>query len=274
MPRSSYLGFGADPYSAALDPEGTLEFLMSQGFGAGPLWQSRQALAEEKHKRFSFDSFGVGHCDFCFAELMGGAFDALQDGRLRCTRCSRSVLSTEEAFRDEFELVRRNMEMGFGISITAPLVIKMVNAREIAKRSGESFTPTPAVNPRVLGFVEAKDGAQALYIENGSPRIAAVTTMAHELTHVWQIANWNMDAIQQRYGKQNASALIEGMAVWAQIQYLLMTREFSYAERQFAYSLLRDDEYGVGFRVFATRYPLSEDGQLDAHSPFRGQWPL
>jgi hypothetical protein len=164
--------------------------------------------------------------------------------------------------------------MGFGISITAPLVIKMVNAREIAKRSGESFTPTPAVNPRVLGFVEAKDGAQALYIENGSPRIAAVTTMAHELTHVWQIANWNMDAIQQRYGKQNASALIEGMAVWAQIQYLLMTREFSNAERQFAYSLLRDDEYGVGFRVFATRYPLSEDGQLDAHSPFRGQWPL
>jgi hypothetical protein len=64
------------------------------------------------------------------------------------------------------------------------------------------------------------------------------------------------------------------MAVWAQVQYLLMTREFSQAERQFVYSMARDDEYGVGFRVFATFYPLEVDGQLGAHSPFRKQWPL
>jgi len=274
MPRSSYLSFGGDFGAEALDDEGALDFLTSQGFGQGALRQSREALSEDRHKKFTFDSFGVGHCDFCFAELMGGAFDSLQDGRLRCTRCSRSVLSSEEAFRDEFALVRRNMEMGFGISLTTPLAVRMVNAREIARRSGETFTPTASVNPRVLGFVEAKDGAQALYIENGSPRIAAVTTMAHELTHVWQIANWDMNAIQQRYGQQNASAVIEGMAVWAQVQYLLMTREFSQAERQFVYSMARDDEYGVGFRVFATLYPLEVDGQLGAHSPFRKQWPL
>jgi hypothetical protein len=274
MTRSDYLEFGGYDGAEALDVGRSLEFLVGQGFGAGPLSQSRQALAEDRHKKFEFESFGVGHCDFCFVELMGGGFDALQDGRLRCTRCSRSVLSTEEAFRDEFELVRRNMEMAFGISVTTPLVVRMVNAREIARKSGESFTPTAAVNPRVLGFVEAKDGVQALYIENGSPRIAAVTTMAHELTHVWQISNWDMAAIEQRYGKHNISAVMEGMAVWAQIQYLLMTREFAYAERQLVYSLARDDEYGVGFRVFATRYPLSEGGQSEADTPFRGPWPL
>lgn len=274
MTRSDFLGFGGLPGAEELAAEEALAFLTRQGFGDGALAQSRQALAEERHKKFEFDSFGVGHCDFCFIELMGGGFDALQDGRLRCTRCSRSVLSTEEAFRDEFELVRRNMEMAFGISVTTPLVVKMVNAREISRRSGESFTPTSAVNPRVLGFVEVKDGVQSLFIENGSPRIAAVTTMAHELTHVWQIANWDMPAIEKRYGKQNVLALVEGMAVWAQIQYLLMTREFSYAERQLVYSLARDDEYGVGFRVFATRYPLSESGQSEAATPFRGPWPL
>ena len=53
-----------------------------------------------------------------------------------------------------------------------------------------------------------------------------------------------------------------------------MTRDLSSAERQFAYSLAREDEYGVGFRIFASRYRLSEDGQPDAESPFRGQWPL
>lgn len=272
--RSAFLDFGGDPGSEGLSLQASLDFLVDQGFGDGALAQSRQALAEERHKKFEFGSFGVGHCDFCFVELMGGAFDSLQDGRLRCTRCSRSVLATEDAFRDEFELVRRNMEMAFGISITTPLIVKMVNAREIARRSGESFTPTPDVNPRVLGFVEVKDGAQALYIENGAPRIAAVTTMAHELTHVWQIANWDMGDIERRYGAQNVSAVVEGMAVWAQIQYLLMTRELSYAERQFVYSLAREDEYGIGFRIFATRYRLSEGGQPDADSPFRHQWPL
>lgn len=272
--RSDFLEYGGDLGAEGLSVEESLQFLRDQGFGDGALAQSRQALIEERHKKFEFGSFGVGHCDFCFVELMGGAFDSLQDGRLRCTRCSRSVLATEEAFRDEFELVRRNMEMAFGISITTPLVVRMVNAREIARRSGESFTPTPDVNPRVLGFVEVKEGSQALYIENGSPRIAAVTTMAHELTHVWQVANWNMADIEQRYGKQNVTAVVEGMAVWAQIQYLLMTRELSSAERQFVYSLARDDEYGVGFRIFASRYRLSEDGQPDADSPFRGPWPL
>lgn len=272
--RSDFLEFGGDSGAEGLSLEQTLSFLRDQGFGDGALAQSRQALAEERHKKFEFGSFGVGHCDFCFVELMGGSYDSLQDGRRRCTRCSRSVLGTEEAFRDEFELVRRNMEMAFGISITTPLVVKMVNAREIARRSGESFTPTLDVDPRVLGFVEVKDGAQALYIENGSPRIAAVTTMAHELTHVWQIANWDMADIERRYGKQNVPAVVEGMAVWAQIQYLFMTRELSYAERQFVYSLARDDEYGVGFRIFATRYRLSEDGQPAAESPFRGAWPL
>jgi hypothetical protein len=274
MTRSRFLDFGGYLAPHELATESTLDFLTSQGFGNGALAQSRQALSEQRHKHFAFDSFGVGHCDFCFIELMGGAYDALQDGRRRCTRCSRSVLSAEDAFRDEFELVRRNMEMAFGISVTTPLAVRMVNANEIASRTGESFTPTPAVNPRVLGFVEARDGALSLYIENGSPRIAAVTTMAHELTHVWQISNWDMPAIEARYGKQNTSAVVEGMAVWAQIQYLLITREFSYAERQFVYSLARNDEYGVGFRVFAQRYPLSEDGQPQAASPFRGQWPL
>lgn len=272
--RSDFLEYGGDPGAEGLSIEESLQFLRDQGFGDGALAQSRQALIEERHKKFEFGSFGVGHCDFCFVELMGGAFDSLQDGRRRCTRCSRSVLATEEAFRDEFELVRRNMEMAFGISITTPLVVRMVNAREIARRSGEAFTPTPDVNPRVLGFVEVKGGAQALYIENGSPRISAVTTMAHELTHVWQVANWNEADIERRYRKEHVTAVKEGMAVWAQIQYLFMTRELSYAERQMVYSLAREDEYGVGFRKFASRYRLSEDGQPDAHSPFRGPWPL
>lgn len=122
--------------------------------------------------------------------------------------------------------------------------------------------------------MESQGNARALYIENGAPRMAAVTTIAHELTHVWQDMNWKHNDIETRYGTQNVLPVSEGMAVWAQIQYLLYVREFSYAQRQLAYALIRDDEYGLGFRIFLQRYPLSDDGQPGRDSPFLKPLPL
>ena len=274
MTRRDYLAFGGTPDRGYVDSSATLSFLRDHGFDKGALAQARRALSDESRQQFTFEAFGSGFCDFCFAQLMGGEFEELQDGRQRCTRCSRSVIGTEDAFRHEFEYVRRNMEVAFGISLSVPMMLRMVNAKEIARRTGEEFFPTPFVNPRVLGFMEAQGNARALYIENGSPRMAAVTTIAHELTHVWQDINWQRPDIEQRYGAQNFLPVSEGMAVWAQIQYLLHVREFSYAQRQLAYALIRDDEYGLGFRVFLERYPLSEDGQPGRDSPFLKPLPL
>ncbi|TEX44611.1 MAG: hypothetical protein B7C55_14820 [Actinomycetales bacterium mxb001] len=274
MIRSDYLTFGGSEDGDFVNPEETLQFLRDRGFGKSQLSESRRALQERRHDTFAFEAFGSGYCDFCYAQLMGGEFEELHDQRQRCTRCSRSVISSEEAFRDEFERVRINMEAAFGMALNVPPVVKMVNAKEIARYTGESFTPTDFVDPRVLGFFERNGKERALFIESGAPRLAAITTMAHELTHVWQDSNWNMSDIEARYGKQNVLPVSEGMAVWAQVQYLLFVREFGYAERQFAYACLRQDEYGVGFRVFAQRYPLNEDGQPGAESPFGKPLPL
>lgn len=272
--RSSYLNFGRDEPATYVDASGALEFLKRQGFGTGDLAQARSALDAHEHERVNFSAFATGYCDFCFMELMGGEYELLGDGRERCTRCSRTVIASEEAFRKEFESARRNMEVAFGISLATPIVVRMVNAREIARRTGESFVATGEVDPRVLGFVESEGPVQSLYIENGSPRLAAITTMVHELTHVWQNKNWNHAAVEARVGKQNFLAVVEGMAVWAQVQYLLYVREFSYAMRQLAYAMLREDEYGVGFRVFAQVYPLQEDNRFDGDSPFKKKIPL
>lgn len=274
MARSEYLSYGGADEAQAIDASGTQRYLEGLGFGGSYLRQARDAIAAREGVEMVFDAFATNHCDFCFMQIMGGEFELLKDGRERCSRCSRTALTTHEQFVDEYEQVRRNMELAFGISLRTPLVVKMVNAREIARKTEETFVPTGGVDPRVLGFVMRSKNGLELFIENGSPRLAAITTMAHELTHVWQFTHWNDKEIASRYGKKNRLAVQEGMAVWAQVQYLYFTRDFDYAQRQEAYSLQRNDVYGDGFKVFRERYPLSVDGEVDQDSPFHKPLPL
>lgn len=274
MSRSDYLDFGASENEAVVQQEHTLAYLNSLGFGSGELSQARIALETHSIENFTFDSVGARYCDFCFGQIMGGEYEELKDGRDRCSRCSRSVLQTHEQFVDEYQQVLRNMEMAFAISIHAPRVVKMVNARDIARRTGEVFVKTDHVDPRVLGYAEKKKDGSELYIENGSPRMPAVLTMAHELTHVWQFKNWDDKTIAKTYGARNQSAIYEGMASWAMIQYLLFTRDLEFANRQINYLLARDDVYGDGFKAYIERYPLSFSGEVDDDTPFHHELPF
>lgn len=272
--RSDYLAFGGHPIAAALDVSGTLAFLRGQHESDPYLGRAREAVATADQHGQEFTSLDGNHCDFCFITLVGGEYERLADGRERCIRCSRTALRSGEEFEKLFLTARRDMEAAFGISLMVPIKVRMVNAREIARRTNERFEPTPGVDARVLGFAEQNRDGYALYIENGSPRLAALSTLAHELTHIWQYRNWNVDQITQRYGEEHQLAVYEGMAAWAQVQFLRFMHEDEYARRQEGYLRQREDEYGVGFHVFAERYPLGLDAGGDADSPFRHAFPL
>lgn len=272
--RSNYLEFGGSPHATAIDIEGTRDYLASLGYGNGELSQARAAIAASEGKAFTIESFDGRHCDFCFFPIVGSDFEHLKDGRDRCSRCSRTVIKSHEQFVDEYQQVRRNMEAAFGIRLDVPSRVRMANAKEIQSRTNETFTPSPGVDPRVLGFVTRTAGGQELWIENGSPRLAAITTMAHELTHIWQNSTWDQKAIQNKYGKKNVLAVYEGMATWAQVQYLLFTREVNFALWQHHYAKMREDAYGIGYQIFLERYPLSYTGDVDEDSPFRNSMPL
>lgn len=274
--RSDYLRFEGATEAAAVDVTGTLEFLRGAGFGGSSLEQARQGIASSELTPFKFDPIGVNYCDFCFARLMGGEFDRLEDGRERCIRCSRTVVRSREDFVELFNTTQRMLELAFGVSIEVNMQVHMVNAREIARRTGETFEPTSGVDARVLGFATYRDTDEGyeLHIENGSPALAAVSTIAHELTHIWQFSHWENGMVDTRYGEANKLIVAEGMASWVQIQYLLCIKEFEYAARQEGYTAQRTDEYGVGFRLFRDRYPLSRTGMVGRKSPFQGSHPL
>jgi len=271
---SEYLTYGGAPVAEALAITQTRDYLRRHGFSRGYLERAREAIDEHSKRTFTFEPMNANYCDFCYAKLMGGEFDRLEDGRERCLRCTRTVLRTGDEFETILGEVKRNLETAFGITINTPLTARMVNANAIAARSGETFQPTPGVDARVLGFAEQSRAGYSLYIENGSPKLAAVATIAHELTHIWQYLNWDVREIERRYGARNRLAVYEGMSMWVQVQYLLFIKEFNDAERQQAYALQRTDEYGIGFRLFARRYPLAQDGDIGGDTPFRHPFPL
>lgn len=274
MTPSDYLRFGGLPAASALDVAGTLEYLEQHGWTGDALRQAREGTMTAGRTPFVFDPLIANYCDFCFAELMGAEYDKLADGRERCMRCTRTAIKTDEQFRELLGQVHRNVEAIFEVTVRLPGLIHMVNAKEIARRTNEHFEPTPGVDGRVLGFVQKTDAGVVLFIENGAPKLAATATMAHELTHVWQWSTWDEDALSKRYGAGALLVVEEGMAAWAQVQYLLSVKEFDFADRQHAQFMEREDEYGVGYRLYLDRYPLRRDGVLKRATPFHSPFPF
>ena len=244
------------------------------GYDNNPLRQVREASNEANHgDGYDPNKQGAHLCDFCGVELMGGEYELLKDGRERCNRCSMTAVKKAEDFKVLYKTVLRNMEAFYGIKLNVAIKVRTTNAEKIAKHVGMKFTATPGFDGRVLGFAKRDKNGYSLYIENGSPKLAAIATIAHELTHIWQYLNWNENELTKKYGKQNMLEVYEGMAKWAEIQYLMLMNEKSYAKRQEIATRMRNDEYGRGFIIYADKYPLSNDSNV-IRTPFKENPPL
>jgi hypothetical protein len=269
-----YLEFGGVAPARSLDGRGALAYLQSKGFGENYLEQSRVALGQRTGEEFIFEPATKNYCDFCAKPLMGGEFDRLQDGRERCITCSRTAVTTHEEFVSLYQEVRRNLEIVFEIQFNVGITVRMENAKAIARHTNEKFEPTPGFDARVLGFASQSPSGYDLHIENGSPKLPSIQTMAHELTHIWQYRTWDQTSIHAKYGAENHLFIYEGMASWAMVQYLYCTKETEFADREAAQTRARTDEYGVGFRMFEERYPLRINGSVLRDTPFKHVLPL
>jgi len=270
-----YLLFGYDQLDPLLNLRDTLIFLSKHCYEENALKQARI-----KSKLYSnvedtyFDKKDAHYCDFCAIELSGGEYDILKDGRERCIQCAGSALKTVEQFTRIYENALRNMQTFFGIRINVPIKVRMADAKKIAKLCGTRFIPTPGFDGRILAFAQKASDGYTIYVENGAPKIAAVANIVHELTHIWQYINWNRSKIRSYYGRKNEKLVYEGMAMWAEIQYLYFLNEISYAKRQEVHTRSRTDAYGRGFIKYCEQYPLIYGPGLVKASPFKTGWPL
>lgn len=273
--KSCFLKYGYEEIDPYFDFGGTIKYLTKYGYDRNPLQQVRDGVkaAEADNAKYDPHKEGSHFCDFCGVELAGGEYELLKDGRERCNHCSSTALRNGEEFKEVYKMVVRNMEIFFGIKLNVAIKVRMTDAKTIAKHFGEEFVATPGFDGRVLGFAQKDSSGYSLYIENGSPKLAAMATIAHELTHIWQYQNWDEKMILSKYGKQYRLEIYEGMAKWAEIQYLLYLNEISYAKRQEIVTRLRDDEYGRGFIQYAKKYPLAYRHEKNA-TPFGRIPPL
>ena len=212
--KKCFLKFGYETIDDVLDVEGTSSLLKKLGFDNNPLRQVREKSDGENAAGDDYDphKYGAHLCDFCGAELLGGEYELLKDGRERCNRCSMTAIKKVEDFRTLYKTVLRNMEAFYGIKLNVGVKVRTTDAKHIAKHVGTEFVATPGFDGRVLGFAEKDKTGYSIYIENGSPKLAATATIAHELTHIWQYTNCNEAELIKKYGKQNMLEVYEGMA--------------------------------------------------------------
>lgn len=270
--RECYLKFGFEEIDSRLKIEEVCRYLHVRGCSNNALTRARKREALDNNL---LDLETVNHCDFCGVPLSGVSYERLNDGRIRCNDCSASAITTVEELRDIFYRALEMMEMFYGISIHVPISVKMADARTIAKGAGRIFKPSTQFASRVLGYAQRKHGKYSLLIENGSPRLAMIDTMVHELTHIWQYLTWSKPQVQRIYGMGKAPCtatasdiVYEGMAVWASIQYLYQIGETYYAAQQEEIARMRQDIYGIGYRLYSEQYPIVKDLSLIKYSPF------
>lgn len=270
--RECFLKFGFEEVDDRIRADELHRYLRVRGWCNNSLTQARKRDVLKKTK---LDLSAMDHCDFCGVPLSGVSFERLNDGRVRCNDCSGSAISNVADFRELFYRTLGMMESFYSIRFRDPMSVKMTDARTIAKGAGMVFKPSTKGANRALGYAQRNRGKFSLMLENGSPRLATITTMVHELTHIWQFINWKDGQTDGIYGMNDPSCtafandiVYEGMAVWASIQYLYQIGETCYAAQQEALADERQDAYGIGFRLYKEQYPLMKDSSLLKYSPF------
>lgn len=276
--KECYLKFGFDEIDSNLCIKEVYSYLNARG------WSNSSIRKARKHNIFEETLLDVDAecvCDFCGLPISGVSFERLGDGRVRCNDCAASAIDRVEDFRILYTRTLQLMGNVYGIDIKRPINVKTADAKTIAALTGRVFIPTNDYDGRVLGFAQNNKGRFSLFVENGSPRLAAADTISHELTHIWQFLNWNDKELLRIYAQDTAEKtmlardiLYEGMAMWSAIQVLYSMGETAYARKQELLAERRTDVYGIGFCLFRNRYRFSKDGGAPKYTPFKSFPPL
>ena len=244
--KEYYFLFGGEKVSSHLKLLEVRDYLKRCGSRKNPLTRARkQELIDARE----FDLQAVNTCDFCGLPLSEVSYERLNDGRIRCSDCASSAVET--------------------------------TGEEVAKQTGIVYKPGTKFAVRAVGYAQMKNGICRIVVENGSPRLAAIETMVHELTHIWQYLNWkdrekawNLKMEKKAYTAAARDILYEGMEIWVSIQYLYQVGESSYAAGLEQIQMARDDARGAGFRLYAAQYPLVKDMTALRKTPFTEYIPV
>ncbi len=264
-----YLRYREGKRTTPLDIAGTRAFLEALGIDGGELRQAREGKDCAEYFRNGDGSKGTQKCcSYCGAAIAGVEFYRMRDGRMRCTTCSESVVKTKAEVEAICQRVVANLANFFGATIDVAVSVEVVDERKLKKKVGVPLDTKDSQSVLILGVAVNKKNKYSIILENGAPRISLIATFAHELTHIWQYTHWDNNKNLKKCPKSKRLLIYEGMAKWAEIQYLYMVGEADVAKREEFITRNRQDEYGIGFCLYEDRYPLSREAMTIEETPF------
>lgn len=270
--KIDYLTYGYTEVPSWLDLKGTLQYLTAHQFDDSNLHRSRK-IPPEFGDGYDYDPNqpGAHYCDFCGRLMKPGTYDVLKDGRERCEICSSTAVKSRREFKKVYKETIEEMEKIFDIKIEKKIKVRMVNAKKVNDGFDTPYVPSPHMDMRVLGYATEKKGQHLIMVENGAPRLTMKQTLVHELTHIWQHENWGDFA----YDTLSEKSIVEGMAVWTEIQYLAAIGEIDKAKR---YKINRSGDttspYGIGMQMYLKKYQIQETRPINTkRTPFKRKFP-
>ena len=270
--KIDYLTYGYEKEPKWLALSETLTYLKERRFDDSNLHRSRTSISEFGDG-FDYDPAmpGIHYCDFCGKMMKPGTYKILRDGRERCEECTETAVSKRRQFKKVYLETIKEMEDIFDIKIQKKIVVRMVNARKVNDGFDTKFTPSPRQDMRILGYATEKKGKHYIEVENGAPKLKMKQTLVHELTHIWQHENWG----DFKYSTLEEKSIVEGMAVWTEIQYLASINESDAAKRyKIARSYDKVSPYGIGMNKYLQTYRIQEKEHIDtSKTPFRSKFP-
>lgn len=271
-----YLRYREGKRTAQMDLDGTKSFLQSIGFDGGELRKAREQKEQSQNFRNADKAKKTQvYCSYCGTEIAGVEFYRSSGGRIRCTNCSSTVVNTQEEMESICQIVISNMSNFFGAHLNIPISIEIINERKIKKKAGIPLGTIDSQSTLVLGVAVNKKNKYNILLENGAPRISLIATFAHELTHIWQYVNWDNKQQFKKCSPIHRQLIYEGMAKWAEIQYLYLIGETNVARREEIITRNREDAYGLGFCLYEERYPLIREAMSCQETPFTpDRYPL
>jgi len=255
---SSYLYYGAGELAPSLDLPAVLQVLRGLIPPSDRL-APRRLQAKSNPAKMSAAKSAVCVCDFCGSEFPAAQVERLQDGRERCPECRRTAINTLQELQSLYQQARAFHNNNFRINLRKEVLLHFGSAEDISRISRLPFVATEGRDPRAVGVATCEDTAQgrvlSLYIENGSPAQATMATLVHELTHIWQYDNLEIRSLNLEEA--------EGLATWAEIQYLERTGARDAADSFRRELDERDDVYCHGLKLVEEIVR-----ELDGSNPF------
>jgi len=176
-------------------------------------------------------------CTFCGKASL--FMTLLSDGRKMCNHCKDHQIKQRDEIKVLFRETIKFMEEGYQIRIRKNIHVRFQSAETIRR----------AVNSgpggRVLGFYNNQN--HQLWIEARGPRVSVQDTLIHELTHTWQHDNLPISRLQSKLTPVQMLILLEGHAVYTEIETMRRLNEVEYASSVYEETLKRKDEYGIGY---------------------------